>query len=45
LCVSTFVWGGFVNIHFIWGKLGLPMNLGEWEGVFRVHVKSLAGIY
>ena len=26
------------HVHFIWGGQGLDINLGEWEGLFRVKV-------
>ena len=26
------------HTHFIWAKQGLYVNLGEWEGVFRVNI-------
>lgn len=32
----TFIQGGLVYIHFIWGEPGVYMDHGEWEGVFRV---------
>lgn len=35
-CVYTFIQGGLVRIYFIKGGKGLCVNLGEWEGVFRV---------
>ena len=41
-CVQTFIQVVLVHIHFIWGRQGAYMNLGEWEGVSRVLVKSLA---
>lgn len=33
--VHTFIQGGLVYIHFIWGEPGVYMVLEEWEGVFR----------
>jgi len=37
VCMHTFLWCGLECLHFIWGGPGVSMDLGEWEGVFRVN--------